>query len=244
MNESAAIPTSPAPRWAFAPYAIIAVAHVLILAIGPEVLAYPTKLTLMPALAAAVLWALRGTTERAGATTLLLLAIGFSWLGDGAAFFFPFFASELPAMLLCFGVAHVLYIWLFLRELRSRSLPGWTVAYAVWWIGMLVVLWPHLGALALGVAAYGLVLGGTAAAATRGSTVTAIGGAFFLASDTLLALRLFLPGADEAVAGPWIMLTYTLGQGLLGYGAVRLIRGGGAATPHPAPAHPAPARGR
>jgi hypothetical protein len=96
----------------------------------------------------------------------------------------PFLADELPAMLLCFGLAHLAYIVLFQRDLARRPIPRWTLAYTVWWVGMIVLLWPHLGALAIAVAAYGLVLGGTAASAARGSRLTATGGAFFLASDT------------------------------------------------------------
>ena len=65
--------------------------------------------------------------------------------------------------------------------------------------------------------------GAAAASAARGSRITATGGAFFLASDTLLALLLFLPGMSAALTGPWVMLTYTIGQGLLVLGAVRLL---------------------
>ena len=178
---------------------------------------------------------------------LLLLALAFSWLGDGAGLFFPFFGAELPPMLICFGFAHLLYIALFTRGLRDtrprraddtgagdaaparRRLPRWTLVYAVWWIVMIVLLWPHLGALAVGVAAYGLVLAGTAAAAALGSRATALGGLLFVASDTLLALRLFLPGADAVIGDVAVMSTYGLGQGLLAAGTVALLR---ARRPH------------
>ncbi|WP_431804038.1 lysoplasmalogenase [Microbacterium sp. bgisy203] len=216
--------------WGFALYALVAAVHLITLLVGPADLVYPTKLALMPALALATLWALRGSMRGAGTTrtgiaaaSVLLAAIGFSWLGDGAAFFFPFAGDELPFMLLCFGLAHLAYIVLFVRLLPRRPLAPWTLVYAVWWGVMLAVLWPHLGALTIAVALYGLILGGTAVAATRGSTITAIGGAFFLVSDTILALRLFFPGG-ESLGDGWVMLTYTIGQGLLVYGAVRLIR--------------------
>ncbi|RZI78850.1 MAG: lysoplasmalogenase [Microbacterium sp.] len=203
----------------------------------------------MPALALAVLWAFLGNSDTGGARepaprrviVLLVAAIAFSWFGDGASFFFPMFDDELPAMLLCFGVAHLLYIWLFVRPLARRRVPIWTLAYAVWWGVMIAVLWTHLGALLVPVMVYGLVLGGTAVAATRGGAITAIGGAFFLASDTILAFRLFLPGGSESLAGPWIMLTYTIGQGLLAYGIMRLHPDRAAAARQ---ARRRPARGR
>lgn len=222
---------SPAPArirdtrwWGFGLYAVVSLVHVAALTFDLEPIAYPTKLLLMPALALAVIWALRGSL-RSPAATLLLAAIALSWLGDGAAFFFPFLADELPAMLLCFGIAHVLYIWLFLHPVARRPFAPWSLVYAAWWVGMMLLLWPSLGALAIPVAVYGLVLGGTAAASTRGSDLTAVGGAFFLASDSILAVRLFLDGGfSEMLAGPWIMITYTIGQGLLALGIVRLLR--------------------
>ena len=209
--------------WGFGVYAAVSAAHVLALIARADSFVYPTKLLLMPALALAALVAL-GTAANSRAGALLLLATALSWLGDGAGFFFPFLADELPAMLLCFGLAHLAYILLFLRFLPRRAVPRWTLIYVVWWVLMVAVLWPSLGALAIAVALYGLVLGGTAVAATRGGAITTAGGAFFLASDTILALRLFLPDQTGLLAGPWVMLTYTIGQGLLAYGIVRLLR--------------------
>lgn len=118
-------------------------------------------------------------------TWLLLGAIAFSWLGDGAATFFPF-DDELPPMLACFGVAHLLYIWLFAKHLQQQPFPRWALIYIAWWIAMVAVLWPHLGGLAGPVAVYGLVLGGTAAFASRCGPIIAAGGVFFLVSDTIL----------------------------------------------------------
>ena len=208
------------PRWwwGFALYGAVAVIHITALALGADAVAAPTKLLLMPLLAVAVLWAGRGS--RWGSTyTLLFLALAFSWLGDGAGTMFPF-APELPMMLLCFGLAHLCYIWLFWRILAVRPLPMWSAVYGVWWIGLLLILWPTLGALLIPVALYGLVLGGTAAAASRCHPLIAWGGAFFLASDTILAFRLFTPDAMPGWASPLVMLTYCLGQGLIAAGVV------------------------
>ncbi|WP_448263052.1 lysoplasmalogenase [Microbacterium aurum] len=213
--------------WGFGLYALVSAIHIVSGVVGPDVIVFPTKLMLMPALAIAALWALRGALAAPTATrpaSVLFVALAFSWLGDGAGFFFPFLDDELPAMLLCFGLAHLAYILLFLRFLPRRPVPRWTLVYAAWWVLMVAVLWPSLGALAIAVALYGLVLGGTAVAATRGGAITTAGGAFFLASDTILALRLFLPDQTSLLAGPWVMLTYTIGQGLLAYGIVRLLR--------------------
>ena len=204
--------------WGFALYAVVSLIHITALALDADVVAGPTKLLLMPALALAVFVA--GRASRWGTSyTLLFVALALSWLGDGAATFFPF-APTLPMMLLCFGLAHIAYIWLFWRRLAVRRVPPWAAAYGVWWIGLLLVLWPSLGALLIPVAIYGIVLGGTAAAASRCHPLIAWGGAFFLASDTILAFRLFMPDAMPDWTSPLVMITYCVGQGLIAAGVV------------------------
>ncbi|MGP3535151.1 lysoplasmalogenase [Microbacterium sp. RD1] len=211
------------PRWTwgFALYALLSLVHIVALAADADEIAGPTKLLLMPALAIGVLWGGRGTRWGTPAT-LLFAAIALSWLGDGASWFFPML-PELPVMLACFGLAHLAYIWLFWRVIPRRALPPWTLVYALWWGILLAVLWPQLGALTVAVAAYGVVLGGTAAAAARVSPLVATGGALFLASDTLLAFRLFVESTPDAVS-PLVMLTYTAGQGLIAAGVLQEVR--------------------
>ena len=206
----------------FIPYIALSIVHVTALAVGSDAIAAPTKLTLMPLLALAVIWGSRGR-RWSPVATLLLVAIGLSWLGDGAATFFPW-APTVPVMLLWFGLAHVCYIVLFLRVLARRRLPARSAVFAVWWIVLLAVLAPHLGGLLIPVALYGLVLGGTAAAASRCHNLIAWGSVFFLASDSVLAFRLFMPDAMPDWTSPLVMLTYTLGQGLMAAGALITVR--------------------
>jgi uncharacterized membrane protein YhhN len=218
------------PWVAFTPFIVVSAVHVVAQFFGDDAITTPTKLLLMPALALGVLWARRG--ERADRTTALLLAaIAFSWLGDEAGLFFPF-APTLPLMLLFFGIAHVLYIVLFLRHLTVRRLSWWIVALALAWWGILVaVLWPHLGALLQAVAVYGILLGGTAVAASRCHPLIAWGGLAFLLSDSLLAFQIFVPDALPGGSGALVMLTYCVGQGLIAAGAVRSTRATSPMTP-------------
>lgn len=210
--------------WGFMAYAAVALVHNVLIITGPADLVYPTKLLLMPALILAIVVAL-GRTTAASTPALLILAVVLSWLGDGADVFFGFADATLEFMLLCFGLAHLVYMWVFARRIRLRRIPPWALVFVLWWIAMLAVLWPHLGALQIPVAVYGLVLGGTAALSTRGGTITAIGGIFFLASDTALAFRLFMPEAlPAAIGSPLVMITYTIGQGLLACGICRYLR--------------------
>ena len=209
--------------WPFAPYIVVALVHVIALATRSP-LAVPTKALLMPLLAIPVVLAWKTLAPR-GAAVLLAVALLFSWLGDEAGLFFPF-APELPLMLGFFALAHVAYILLFLRHLRVRRLPLWTVVYVLWWLFMIAVLGPHTGSLFAAVAAYGIVLAGTAATSARCRTMIAWGGVFFLSSDSILAFRLFLPDAMPDWTSPAVMATYTIGQGLIVAGALLALRRG------------------
>ncbi|MGM7677321.1 lysoplasmalogenase family protein [Microbacterium sp. A94] len=206
--------------WAFIPYVVMSIVHVIALAVQSDI-AGPTKLWLMPLLALPILLSLRLRPHLAIA--LLVAAVFFSWLGDGAGAFFPG-GPELPLMLLFFGIAHIAYIIVFLRTLRMRKMPPWALVYAAWWVAMVAVLGPHTGPLLLAVAGYGLVLGSTAAFSTRCHPLIIWGGVFFLISDTVLAFRLFLSDTMPQWTSPLVMLTYTLGQGLIIAGALVTLR--------------------
>lgn len=220
MQRRAVSTTTPI-LWALLPYIVVSLMHVILLATDNP-LAGPTKLILMPLLAVAVLISAPRLRPHL-AIALLLGALLFSWLGDGAAAFFPAL-PELPMMLLCFGVAHLAYVVLFVRFLARRRMPWWALVYAAWWIAMIATLGAHTGGLLIAVAIYGLVLAGTAAFSTRCHPLVAVGGAFFLASDSILAFRLFLPDALPAWSSPAVMITYTIGQGLIAAGALITLR--------------------
>ena len=218
-----------APLWVpFVPYAITSLVHVVILfADLPG--AGITKLLLMPLLALGALWA--STAMRPYPATpilVLLLAIIASWWGDAAGVFIPDSDVELPMMLGCFGLAHLLYMWLFWRTpgLMVRRFPVWALGFTIWWIVLVFVIGPHTDGLLIPVMLYGVVLAGTAAFASRCGPLIAWGGLWFLVSDTILAFRIFLPDDMPAWTGAAVMATYTLGQGLIGYGTVRVLHEG------------------
>lgn len=207
--------------WPFIPYIVMSLIHVISNAVHSP-LTTPTKALLMPLLALPVALAWKELSPRA-ASALLAAALFFSWLGDEAGLFFPF-APELPLMLGFFGLAHVAYILLFLRHLRVRRLPLWTVVFALWWLLMIMVLGPRTGSLLVAVGTYGIVLAGTATTAARCRPLIAWGGVFFLSSDSILAFRLFLSAAMPDWTSPAVMATYTIGQGLIVAGALLALR--------------------
>mgnify|MGYP001290630590 CR=1 FL=1 len=213
----------------FIPYGVVSAVHCLLLIFDLPGSGYETKQLLMPALALAAVWSawgLRPWPRRA--MLLVLAAVAASWLGDGAGLFFAALPT-LPMMIAFFAIAHLCYMIVFWRApgiTGARRVPLWTLVCAVWWVVILSIVGPHSGALFFPLAIYGLVLGGTAVLSTRLGPTVAWGGVLFLVSDTLLAFRLFLDAPDAV--GDMVMITYTLGQGLIVYGIVAALRRGAA----------------
>lgn len=208
--------------WGFVPYILLSIAHVGTRFANNDALASPLKLTLMPALALAILWAGLRLQARV-AVGLLLAGVALSWLGDGAGTFFSGLPT-LPMMLLCFGLAHLCYMTLFARHLAVRKLPPGALVYVAWWVALVIILWPMAGGLALAVTIYGVVLGGTAVLSTRCHPLVVWGGALFLSSDTILAFRIFALDLMPDWTNAMVMLTYTAGQGLIAAGALVTLR--------------------
>lgn len=209
----------------FLPYAVVSIVHVVALFVDHPI-AGPTKLLLMPALALAAVWASASIRPwPRGAMALLLAAVLLSWLGDGAAVFFPMFEDELPMMLLCFGLAHVGYVVLLWRArgVAVRPFPRWALGYAAAYVVLMALLLPRTGSLTIPVAIYGVLLVATAAMTSRCGPVIAWGGLWFLVSDGILAFRIFAAEVMPAWTSGAVMLTYTLGQGLIVCGVVMAL---------------------
>lgn len=210
----------------FVPYIVISAVHV-VARFFESPIDGPTKLMLMPALALAVGWAaLSMRPAPRGVLLLLVAAIFFSWLGDGAAVFFPMFADELPMMLLCFGLAHIGYVLLMWRArgVAVRGFPAWSAVYLLAYVALMSLLLSHAGSLAIPVTIYGALLVATAAMTARCGPIVAWGGAWFLVSDAILAFRIFRPELMPDWTSGMVMLTYTVGQGLIVYGIVAALR--------------------
>ena len=212
-------------------FAALLALHLVATANGWDAVRLATKPLLMPVLAG---WVLARRGPR-----LLVAALLCGWGGDvllevgGTAAFL--------AGMGCFAAGHVCYLRLFLPR-GAFAGPRTAVrlrcaVYAALWAVMVALLWPGLAAgMRVPVAAYSLLLVSMAAGAYGLGPLTAVGGALFLLSDSLIATGLAhwprLPGHDV-----WIMLTYGLAQALLAFG---LLGGGGRVGP--GGAAPAPVR--
>jgi len=212
----------------FLPVAVIGLAHLIALFLaelgtaGAAEFAGATKVWLMPVLLVSFLWAL--PVVRSQIALWGTLAILFSWAGDvllaapGGNGFLLGLGS--------FFLAHVSYLVLILRFLKRRRVPWLAAIFAVWWVGFVLLLAPYAGPLLIPISLYGVVLAAMAAVAWTANRWVAIGAVFFLASDSILGLSLFVPKFDFWQLNLVIMLTYLLGQALIAGGAVRHAVGG------------------
>jgi alkenylglycerophosphocholine/alkenylglycerophosphoethanolamine hydrolase len=206
--------------WAFSPYGVVALVHLVALWVSAEAVAGWTKTLLMPALLVGLLIAL---PDRRGRIALFAgVALALSWVGDllvaGPG------EGDFVLGLVGFLLAHVTYLVLFLGPLKTRRMPWLALLLVPWWLGLVLVLGPHLGVFLVPVALYGLVLGGSTAASLGTNAVTGAGGILFLLSDSVLAFKLFWPGFELWQADVAVMLPYVLGQGLIVVGTVWAAR--------------------
>lgn len=175
------------------------VVQVAAIVIDAKILKQASKVTLMP-----LLWQWTRTQD---APPLLQAAVLASAAGD------LLLETDLQlAGIAAFAAAHACYLAVFLSRPAQRS---WRVlaAYAALWAALIAVLSPGLGSQRVPVAAYALLLTATAVAARWHNPRSGLGGALFLVSDALIALR--LAGRDFPGRGALTMSTYAVGQYLL-----------------------------
>jgi len=167
-------------------------------------------------------WPRGGDTP--AARRYLLAGLWFSLLGD-VALLWP--QQGFVPGLVAFLIAHVLYIAAFTREQRFAAQPAALAAYALAAGTILAFLWGHIPpGLRIPVAAYVLALTAMAAQAAVVGLLTSgdaaevrrarglmIGGALFMASDTVLAVNRF--ALPVPAAGLWILATYWAAQWLI-----------------------------
>lgn len=195
-------------------YGALAVTDALLAATGNRRIRRLTKSALMPLLAARVAW----SEDTDGTRSLVLAGLGMSWAGDVALLGEG--DAAFGAGLGSFLAAHLCYLGALGKVRRGgiRRRPAVAATYIVAWCVLNRLLWPRTGKLRLPVIVYGTALAAMALAAldTENPKVAA-GGALFMASDSILALRTFeaatIPAGDALV-----MLTYTAAQALIADG--------------------------
>ncbi|WP_323041267.1 lysoplasmalogenase [Gemmobacter sp.] len=131
-----------------------------------------------------------------------------------------------------FALGHLAYVAAFLGSFGPISAPGamgWAIIAPLLALVLSTEVWlaPHTGALRWPVRGYGLVIGAMAVAAVllptgAGQAAMRAGAALFLASDLILAVRMFrlTDAAAQGLAGRLLWPLYWGGQALILWGAV------------------------
>jgi len=190
---------------------------------------YFTKPLLMPLLMLAYYLEVRRLGIFSG---ILLIGLFFSWAGDILLMFESFNGFFFIGGLLSFLTAHLMYISYFsktrsVNEPYLKSRPVMLLAIVAYVIELMYILWPYLGEMKVPVLIYGSVIGIMLALALwqigkldkKAAILFTAGAAFFVLSDSLLAINKFR--SSFAYAGAAIMFTYCLAQYLLARGSAR-----------------------
>ena len=196
-------------------FVAVAVVQLAAQAADADTVARVSQWALMPALAGVVVTATRW--PRGHLVAWVLVALGFSWLGDTLPAFVGEDASFL-VMVAFFLIAQVAYIVAFAPEARRSILhrrPVLLVPYAVALVALVGVCAPGADGMLVPVAVYGGCLAAMAVLSTGLGRLAGVGGAVFLVSDALIALDAFVPSWHLTGQDFWVMLTYVLGQGLI-----------------------------
>jgi len=217
LGQDDRVTRTPRETAALTAYLALALTNVGSLALGLDTLANVTQWFLMPLLLV-VLLATPPATSRPlpRLRTLTIAALGFSWLGDAAPDLTSGDASFL-AMVGAFFVAQLCYIAAFLpswrQSITARS-PALVLPYAVAFVVLVLACAPKAGPLLAPVIAYGLALTAMAVLSTGLNRATALGGAIFMVSDSLIALGAFRDWSGRSLSVA-IMATYAVAQLLL-----------------------------
>ncbi|NKS81440.1 lysoplasmalogenase [Rhodococcus hoagii] len=212
-------------RVAWTVFGLLGVAHLAAQLVDAGAVANVTQWFLMPVLAA-IVW-LSTETPRTRLVILVLIALGFSWLGDTA----PDLADGDTAFLLMVGfflAAQATYIAAFVpfngRGVIRRH-AGLVAVYAVAVVLLVAACAPGAGALLVPALVYGTALGAMAVLSAGLGRTAAIGGGLFLVSDGMIALGAFADWFEPPAEGFWIMATYIAAQVLIVLGVLVRDRG-------------------
>jgi uncharacterized membrane protein YhhN len=192
-------------------------------------LRYYSKPLLMPLLMLAYYFEVKQIGFFSGT---FLIGLFLSWAGDILLMFESFNGIFFISGLLSFLTAHLLYIRYFsktksVNEPYFKSRPVMLLAIVAYVIELLFILWPYLGEMKVPVVIYASAIGLMLAFALwqigkldkKAASLFVAGAAFFVLSDSLLAINKFR--SSFAYAGSAIMFTYCLAQYLLARGSAR-----------------------
>lgn len=193
-----------------------------------SVIAEVTQWLLMPLLAGYLATASsRGDADRPRSrlVSLVLIGLGFSWLGDLVPNFVPSAQFSLLTLIGLFAVAQACYAAAFWPG-RNRSLARtpWLIRYLAFAIALVLLCRSGAGPLLVPVIGYAALITTMAALATGVDRLAGIGDALFMLSDALIALDVFVAWGHLPGSSFWVMSTYGVAQLLIVLGVLRADR--------------------
>jgi uncharacterized membrane protein YhhN len=210
-------------------YAAFSVVYLIILLTGHERFDLFLKPILIPIIGFGAYFYRSFPTQN-----ILLAALVLSWLGDVILLFTDLGEIYFILGLVCFLSAHIIYCILFNKQKRIRKKQNkpififGSILIAVYLIGMVSVLMPHLGDLEIPVSIYASIISimllfafnGFLVWEKPGNQLVFLGAVFFIISDSILAVNKFY--APIPKSSFFIMLTYLLAQYLIVVGILKL----------------------
>jgi uncharacterized membrane protein YhhN len=208
-------------------YSSAGLVHIVAQLVGHDLGISFADVTMMPLLAVGMLL----TAPRERLTALVVIGLGFSWLGDITGGFL------LAKIVLFFGaqLAYGAAFWPHRRR-SVLSRPFLLIGYGVVIVALTVLMASRAGSLAVPVAVYGAAVAIMAVLATGVSRTVGLGGFLFLLSDIVLASYFFL--GPDLIPGSLAInsMLYYPAQLLIAWGMVCSLR---SATGNPTPRVPA-----
>ena len=210
---------------------VISAADIFAVASGNDDLRWFTKVFIAPLLIGYIISSV--TLLKTRLHKWIIAALIFCWAGD--ILLMLEYKSSIFFMLglICFLIAHICYIDFFhiLRLNRQVKINRLIfLAVAVYYLALIIFLFPYLGAMKIPVIIYGAVISCMLAFALHMPYITfkgvgrslMMGAVLFVASDTMLAINKFYKPFE--FAGVAIMTTYCFAQLLIVLGAVSYIK--------------------
>lgn len=207
-------------------FALLALTELTFTALKLDTFRFISKPLLLPILTGLYLVSINEKTV--WSKDAIILALIFSWAGDVLLQFEGMFVAGLSSFL----TAHICYIFFFIRTKSETASffklrPVMLIAVLAYLIELMLILWPTLGGMKIPVLLYGITISVMLSAAfwqykkldDKTALYFAIGAAFFVASDSILAINKFKSPFEHA--GMYTMTTYILAQLFIVTGAIR-----------------------
>jgi uncharacterized membrane protein YhhN len=210
---------------------IITAADIFAIATDNDDLRWLTKPFIIPLLIGYLISSL--TLIKSRVHKWVIAALVFSWGGDILLMLEPQNSNFFIYGLVSFLIAHICYIDFFQVVKRKEKIKtNWLLVLPVliYYVGLIVLLFSHLGALKIPVIIYGAVINIMLALALHmpgmkyknAGMNMMIGAVLFIVSDSVLAINKFYKPFEGA--GILIMLTYAFAQLFIAAGVIKYIR--------------------